>query len=222
MTSSETFCLRWRLYAIIDAAACGGRDLAEVAAAAIRGGADVLQLRHKGASARELVPIARRLMALAGAGGVPLLINDRIDVAALTDASGVHLGQEDAPVAEARRQLGPRCLIGKSTHSLEQALAAQKQGADYIGFGPLFPTPTKPDARSVGLEQIAEVTSRVHLPVVCIGGIDAETLPRVVSAGARCVAVVRAVCDAEDPESAARTLKRTLTQFVRTASPASL
>lgn len=217
-----TSCSAWRLYVIVDRATAGARDLSALLEAALRGGADAIQLRDKQASATQLLRQAQRLLPLTRSAGVALLINDRVDIACAVGADGVHLGQDDLPIRKARAILGPGRLIGQSTHSLEQALAAQKQGADYIGFGPLFPTPTKPDARSVGLEQIAEVTSRVHLPVVCIGGIDAETLPRVVSAGARCIAVVRAVCDAEDPEAATRTLKRTLTQFVRTASPASL
>jgi thiamine-phosphate pyrophosphorylase len=150
------------------------------------------------------------LLPLTRAAGIPLIINDRVDVADAVGADGVHLGQDDLPVEEARRLLGPSRLIGKSTHSVEQALAAQAEGADYIGLGPIFPTPTKPDYRSIGTEPIRQIVSHMQVPVVCIGGIDAETLGGVIAAGAQCVAVVRAVCAAPDPEAAARTLKEIL------------
>jgi thiamine-phosphate pyrophosphorylase len=215
MKRNATACSDWRLYVIIDRAAAKGRDLAEVTEAAIRGGADVLQLRDKTAADDELRREAERLLPLARGAGIPLILNDRPQVARAAGADGVHLGQEDLPLAEARRLLGPRAILGKSTHRLEQALAADAEGADYIGWGPIFPTPTKPDYGSVGLALISEVTARVKVPVVCIGGIDPATLPQVVAAGAECVAVVRAVCGAADPEAAARALKRTLIQGSR-------
>jgi thiamine-phosphate pyrophosphorylase len=216
MISSASSCSTWRLYAVIDASACGARDVGEVAAAAIRGGADVIQLRHKTATTRALLPLARRLVAVTGAAGVPLIINDRVDVTALTDAAGVHLGQDDTPVAEARRQLGPRCLIGKSAHTLEQALAAQAEGADYIGVGPVFATPTKPDYPPVGLALVRQVQAAgLRVPAVCIGGIDASNAAEVVRAGGSCLAVVRAICVSPDPESAARTLKRLIVDSVQ-------
>ena len=211
-------CAAWRLYVILDGAA-GARDPVALAAAAIRGGADVLQLRDKRASAEQVLQTARRLLAVARPAGVPLLINDRPDLAKAAGADGVHLGQADAPVSEARALLGPGPLIGKSTHSVAQALAAEREGADYIGVGPIFPTPTKPDYGSVGLDLIAAVAGQVRVPAVCIGGIDAVTLPDVLAAGAVRVAVVRAVCAAPDPEAAARELKVLLTQFVPTGGP---
>ena len=215
-------CSAWRLYVIVDPAASGARDLAEVAAAAIRGGADAIQLRDKAASARRLLADAERLLPLTRMAGIPLLINDRADIARAIGADGVHLGQQDLPVKDARGLLGPDRLIGKSTHSLEQALAAQAEGADYIGFGPIFPTPTKPDYPSLGTALIRQVRARIQLPVICIGGIDGATVEQAIDAGAWCVAVVRAVCSAPDPESAARNLKHTLTQFVPTTSAPSL
>ena len=208
-------CSHWQLYVIVDRQAAGSRDLAEVTAQAIRGGADVIQLRDKRASARELIAEASRCTALARAAGIPLVINDRADVARAVGADGVHLGQDDLPVAEARRLLGPGTLIGKSTHSLAQALAAAAEAPDYLGCGPIFPTPTKPEYGSVGLALIGQVVSRVSLPVICIGGIDAANIDRLMEAGARCVAVVRAVCAAEDPEAATRHLKQRLAQFHR-------
>jgi len=200
----------WRLYVILDPSAAGARDLADLAAAAIRGGADVLQLRDKHAPTARLLEAARRLLAVTRPAGIPLLINDRPDVARAVGADGVHLGQEDLSVQAARELLGPGRLIGKSTHSLEQALAAEQEGADYIGIGPIFPTPTKPEYGSVGLELIGPVSEQVRLSSLCIGGISQANLPEVLAAGAQRIAVVRAVCAAPDPETAARTLKAAL------------
>jgi len=186
-----------------------------VAAAAIRGGADVLQFRDKAASARTFLKDAERLLSVARRANVPLIINDRVDIACALGADGVHLGQDDLPLEAARRVLGPGRLIGRSTHSLEQARAAEAEGADYIGCGPIFQTPTKPDYGSIGTELIGQVIDAVRIPVVCIGGIDAWNIAEVLRAGAQRVAVVRAVCAAGDPESAARELKQALEQFHR-------
>ena len=205
----------WRLYVIIDRAAAGSRDLPALADAAIRGGADFVQLRDKTASHREFLREAKRVIAVTRRAGVALVINDRIPVARAIGADGVHLGQDDVAIAVARRRLGPGRLIGKSTHSLAQAFAAQGEGADYIGFGPIFPTPTKPDYGSIGTRSIRSVAQSLTIPVVCIGGIDAQNLAEVLGAGADRVAVVRAVCAADDPESAARRLKQIIEQFHR-------
>ncbi len=210
MSSNVTSCSTWRLYVILDDDTAVGRDLVELAIAAIRGGADVLQLRAKRATDDQLAAVATRLLVVTRPHHIPLLINDRPQVAADINADGVHLGQDDAPVAEARRLLRGGKLVGKSTHSLEQALAAQAEGADYIGVGPIFPTPTKPNYGSVGLAGIRQVRQQLSIPFTCIGGIDAQTIGDVVHAGAYCVAVVRAVCAAADPESAARSLKQRL------------
>ena len=218
MRLNVTPCSAWQLYVIVDRDASGGRDMAAIAAAAIRGGADVLQLREKRATNAQVRRDAERLLALTRAAGIPLIINDRIEVARETGADGVHLGQQDPPVAQARRLLGPDRLIGKSTHSLEQALAAEADGASYIGLGPVFPTPTKPEYGSIGPGLIPQVTARLGIPVVCIGAIGLDTLQPVLEAGAGCVAVVRAVCAAEDPEAAARALKGAMRQSVRATS----
>jgi len=212
----------WRLYVIIDQAAAGGRDLVEVAAAAIRGGADAVQLRDKTAPARLLQEQAGRLLPLTQRAGIPLIVNDSPEAARASGSQGVHLGQDDEPIGAVRERVGNALLIGQSTHSLEQALTAQRDGADYIGFGPLFSTPTKPAYRPIGVASIVEVLERVALPVVCIGGIDHDTLPRVLEAGARCVAVVRAVCAAENPEAATRELKTIIQQFARSPSARTL
>ena len=199
---------------IVDAAAAGGRDLAWVTTLAIRGGADVIQLRDKQASSVTLLDEGKRLRQVTRSAGVPLIINDRVDIALAVEADGVHLGHEDVPVSIARSLMGPNRLIGRSTHSVDQALEAEHEGADYVAVGPIYPTPTKPEYGRVGLELIRQVKARVNRPMVCIGGIDHGTLPEVLQAGAECVAVVRAVCAADDPAEAARTLKRLLLQSV--------
>lgn len=203
----------WRLYVILDRAALGARGLTETAAQAIRGGADVIQLRDKAASVDALLKAAKALLPVTAAAGVPLIINDRPEVARTAGAQGVHVGQDDLSIAEARALMGPNCLIGRSTHNLEQATTAARQGADYIGFGPIFPTPTKPDYGSVGTGLIASVMAAVPIPVVCIGGMEERTVDSALRAGARCVAVVRAVCAAPDPEAAARRLKQLMIEW---------
>lgn len=222
MRWNVTFLSSFRLYVIIDRAAAGDRDLVEVASAAIRGGADVLQLRDKAASPRQFLKVAERLRSVTRRAGIPLIINDRVEIAHAVGADGVHLGQDDLPLAAARRLLGSGCLIGQSTHTLEQARAAEAEGADYLGCGPIFPTPTKPDYGSVGTALIGQVMQAVRIPVVCIGGIDHSTVAQVVRAGAERIAVVRAVCAATDPEAAARDLKQTLEQFHRNATVSKL
>ena len=205
----------WRLYVILDSAASKGRDLAWIAECAIQGGADVIQLRDKTASTRQLIEEAERIARVARAAQVPLLINDRVDVAVAVGAAGVHLGQDDLSVSVARRILGSAGMIGKSTHSLQQALDAEQEGVDYLAVGPIYPTPTKPDTPHVGLALIGQVKTRVRRPLVAIGGVDRATLPDVVAAGAECVAVVRAVCSADDPQAAAHDLKKIVAQSVR-------
>lgn len=174
------------------------------------GGADVIQFRDKTLLAGELVRLGKRLVMITRKAGVLLIVNDRPDVALAIDADGVHLGQDDLPVAVARQILGSSKLIGRSTHNLSQALQAETDEADYIAVGPLFATPTKPDYPPVGLGLIREVQARVRVPVVVIGGIDAANLDQVLEAGAVRVAVVRAVCAVSDPGAAARVLKERL------------
>ena len=208
----------WRLYVIIDKQAAGSQSLAGLAQQAIQGGADVLQLRDKSAPAKALMEEAQQILPLTQAAGIALIINDRVDVACAVGADGVHVGQEDLPVAQARAILGKGKLIGKSTHSFLQALGAEAEGADYLGLGPIFPTPTKPDYGSVGTDLIQPLAAKVHIPFVCIGGIDLENINEVLSAGAKCVAVVRAICHAQDPEGATRQLKQRLIQSAATFS----
>ncbi len=173
---------------------------------AILGGAGVIQLRDKNASDAELIKMARQLLTLTRSANIPLIINDRIEVAKKSGADGVHLGQTDAGLQEAREALGKNAIIGRSTHTQEQALAAQKEGFDYIGIGPVFGTPTKPLYQPVGLDLVRFAAANIHIPFVAIGGIDAANAASVKQAGASVIAVVRAIMDSDDPAVAAQTL----------------
>jgi thiamine-phosphate pyrophosphorylase len=198
-----------QLYGILDLAYVARERTVDVAHAMLHGGVDVLQVRGKGASLEALTLVAAELREMTAAAGVPLIINDFATVAVAIDADGVHVGQDDAMVASVRGILR-RAIIGKSTHSISQAMAAEIEGADYIGFGPLFATPTKPDYAAIGLERIAEVQKKVQLPVFCIGGIKLENLQQVVDAGAQRVVIVSGLLQADDVASYAREAKAML------------
>ena len=186
-------------------------DLVERIAAAVRGGVDVVQLRNKYAPREELLPLAEELKEICDREGAIFTVNDDPELARLSGASGVHVGQEDAPPEEVRELLGPDCVIGVSAGSVEEAQEAISGGADYLGIGTVFATPTKTDTEVSGLV-LVEAISREHLPIpwFAIGGIDLENASRVAVAGAPGFAVVRAVLDAEDPEAAARKLRTVL------------
>ena len=204
-----------RLYLVAGRRDTGGRPLADVVRAAVRGGAGVFQLRDKELDTRKLVALAAELREVTREAGALFLVNDRADVAAAVDADGVHLGQDDLPVEAARRLLGPQKLIGISTHSVEQAREAWQRGADYIGVGPVFPTATKPEALARGLSLVSQVAREVPIPFVAIGGIDLSTIGDVLQAGARRVAVVRAVAGAPDVARAAAALCAAINDFWR-------
>jgi thiamine-phosphate diphosphorylase len=198
------------LYAIVDPAACRDRDPERVAAAILAGGCARLQLRAKRGPDRALLALARRLRARCRAAGVPFVVNDRPDLAVLTGADALHLGQDDLPIAEARRIAGA-LEVGRSTHDEAQARAAVAEGADVVAFGPVFETRSKeaPDP-VVGIERLGEVCAATPLPVVAIGGLTVGNAPSVTAAGARFGAAIGAVCGADDPEAAARALHRAL------------
>jgi thiamine-phosphate pyrophosphorylase len=187
------------------------RDPAEVAEAILRGGCAMLQLRAKGTGDRALLALARRIAAQCETAGVPFVVNDRPDLALLVGAAGLHLGQDDLPIAEARRVVGEGVAIGRSTHDESQASEAVVDGADLVAFGPIWSTTSKtePDPE-VGLERLASVCRATPRPVIAIGGITLERAAAVRGAGARYGAVISAVCGADDPERAARTLHRAL------------
>ncbi|MGQ9467265.1 MAG: thiamine phosphate synthase [Anaerolineae bacterium] len=198
----------WTLYVITDAKLSRGRSHLEVIRAAIQGGATIVQYREKEGTTRQLVEEARALLELAHQMGVPLIVNDRVDIALAVDADGVHVGQDDMPAPIARKLMGPGKIIGVSATNLEEALQAERDGADYIGAGPIFATPTKPDAAPpMGLEGLAEICRRVSIPVVAIGGINEENAAAVIRAGAAGVAVVSAIVAAPDVEASARRLR---------------
>jgi thiamine-phosphate pyrophosphorylase len=195
-----------RLYAILDLGYVEVADASRVTKALLEGGAGVLQLRGKGKSQEVIEAVARELIPLCRAAGVPFVLNDYPALAARLGADGVHIGQDDGSLEAARKQVGPNLLIGRSTHSLEQAEGALKEGFDYIGFGPLFPTPTKLGRPGIGLENIKAMESRVgsSIPAFCIGGIKRENLREVMSAGAKRVVIVSDLLTAEDVASATR------------------
>lgn len=193
---------------IVDRAVLGGRDPVQVAEQAIRGGADCIQWRDKASSDREFLRVARVLRELTREEGKIFVINDRVSVAQIVKADAVHLGHEDLPVREVRALVEDSLAIGRSTHSLEEAMTAQADGADVIGVGPVFSTPTKPGTPAVGLDLLRRVRPVIRIPWLAIGGIDLKNLPEVLSAGADRVAVVRAVAASSDPEEAARAFKQ--------------
>ena len=193
------------LYAIIDNSLTPSVSNIEIAKKVLAGGAGILQLRGKGLSSKELLEQAREIREIAREAGAIFIVNDRADVALLADADGVHLGQDDLPIAKAREILGREKLIGLSTHNLKQAIKAESEGADYIGFGPVFGTTTKADAEEAkGLQALREIRKSVNIPIVAIGGINIENVIDVISAGADAVAVISAIVKAGDIEGATR------------------
>ena len=191
------------LYLILDPAVAGDRPLEEIVREALRQGIRTFQLRVKTPETGVLYRLASTLAPVIQAAAGMFIINDRCDVALAVGADGVHLGQEDLPVAEARALMGPQRIIGISTHTLAQALEAEAQGADYLGFGPIFPTSTKSNPEPVvGIERLREIRARVRLPIVAIGGINAGNIRMVADAGSEAPAVLSAVITAPDPTRA--------------------
>lgn len=193
------------LYAIIDNSLKPSISNIEMARKVLDGGARILQLRGKGLSSRKLLEEARDIRELTRKAGALFILNDRVDIALLSNADGVHLGQDDLPIAEARKTLGKDKVIGISTHDIEQAVKAEQEGANYIGFGPIFETKTKADAeKAKGLQTLREVKKSVNIPVVAIGGINLENVVDVISAGADAVAVISAIVKADNIEGATK------------------
>jgi thiamine-phosphate pyrophosphorylase len=197
----------YALYLVVDEAFYQGHDLLADLKVALTAGVGLLQLRQKRSDDRHFLNLACRCKALCAACRVPFVVNDRPDIALLAAADGLHLGQDDLDIAAARRVVGENMPIGRSTHSLEQALAAVDEGADYLGFGPVFTTPSKekPDP-VVGIDGLREVVSRVSIPVVAIGGIDRENIAAVRDAGSAGIAVIRAILASSDFGQATRNL----------------
>ncbi|MFQ3284106.1 MAG: thiamine-phosphate pyrophosphorylase [Natronomonas sp.] len=197
------------VYLVTDAGLSAGRSTPEVVAAAIDGGVDVVQLREKGTSAKERYQLGLELREETRAAGVPLIVNDRLDIAAAIDADGVHLGDDDLPVSVAREQLGKDAMVGRSVSTPAAAREAEAAGADYLGVGAIFGTNSKettPEQSNVGLERIRAVREAVDIPFVGIGGVTPENAESVAAAGADGVAVISAITAADDPEAATRRL----------------
>jgi len=206
-----------QLYGILDLGYVAAEDAERVTERMLEGGVDVLQLRAKGSDEVEIEALAARLLPLTERAGVPLILNDYPQLVPAVGAQGAHVGQDDFAVVDARWRAGRALagevalpLIGKSTHSLAQAVAAEEEGADYIGFGPLFATPTKPGRPAIGLEDIRRVHELVSVPIFCIGGIKLENLPGIVAAGARRVVIVSGLLQAADIVDYARRVKALL------------
>jgi len=196
------------LYLVLDTAVQPYHKLWEILKQSVNAGIDIIQLRDKQGSVTEILRFAKKAKAFINSRCI-FIINDRLDIALACGADGAHLGQEDLPVKGVRKiPAGRRVFIGRSTHSLEQALAAAKEGPDYIGVGPIFETPTKPTYQPVGTDLIRQAARHVRIPFVCIGGINQDNLQQVLDAGARRVAVVRAIFEAEDVEQATKDIKK--------------
>jgi thiamine-phosphate pyrophosphorylase len=200
----------YHLYGIVDLGYIEESNAVRIAEAMIKGGVDLIQLRGKKQSIDELVDLAEKLHELTSRSATPLIVNDHAEIARRVSVEGVHVGQDDDSIAVARRKAERAVLVGKSTHSLEQARVAQSEGADYIGFGPIFSTPTKPDYEPVGLMDITRVHEKVSLPIFCIGGIKIDNLEQLIAAGARRVAIVSGLLKAPDIAEYARTCKKLL------------
>lgn len=196
-----------RLYAVTDNAWLAGRTLASCVREALAGGATFLQLRDKQATTEELIEAARTLMPIARAACVPFVINDDVQAALASGVDGVHVGQDDMACETARALLGPQKIVGVSVQTLDEALAAQASGADYLGVGAMFGTPTKPDAADVSFAELTSICAAVRIPVVAIGGLGEATVSSLEGCGVDGAAVVSAIFAAADIEGATRRLR---------------
>jgi thiamine-phosphate pyrophosphorylase len=187
-----------RLYAIVDTGYVAAGRIPAVTRQLVQGGVDLIQLRAKQLPPQRVKELGQRMREVVPWAGPLFILNDHPDLVEAVGADGIHVGQDGLPVAEARALAGEQVLVGKSTHSLEQAVAAELEGADYIGVGPIFATPTKPDYVPVGPGLIARVRERVRVPQFCIGGVNEDTLGTVLDAGARRIVIVSALLQADD------------------------
>lgn len=205
----------YSLYLVTDRSLSKGRSTAEIVAAAVAGGVSCIQLREKSCGTREFLNEALALQPLLESRNIPLIINDRLDIALAIEADGVHLGQSDMPIGMARKIAGDSLIIGISAESVDDALRAEQEGADYIGISPVFSTPTKTDiAPPLGLEGVRQIRALVDIPLVGIGGINLDNAESVLAAGADGIAVVSAIVSAADPAGAAKKLKTLIDQVL--------
>ena len=200
-----------KLYLVTNSDKFESEDLfLDAVASALKGGVDILQLREKNMPANKIIELGKKVKLLCAEYGATFIVNDRVDIAYVLDADGVHLGQDDMDIESARKILGNNAIIGISTHASAQAQKAVADGADYIGMGPVFTTPTKPGRQSVGLEYVKWVSENIKIPAFAIGGIDLDNVQDVVNAGAKKIAVVRAIINSDNPEKAAQEFLKVL------------
>jgi len=195
------------LYLVTDRALCGGRPLEEVVLRSVKGGARYVQIREKDQTTRDFIEEALRIKEILAPFRVPLIINDRVDVALAVGAEGVHVGQDDMPYAMAHSLMGPGAIVGLSVETWEDVEEAEGLDCDYLGVSPVFATPTKTDTKGAwGLDGLARIRAFSRHALVAIGGINPSNAAQVVEAGADCLAVVSAICSADDPEAVSREL----------------
>ena len=207
----------YSVYLVTDRGLARGRSTFDIVTAATRGGATIVQLREKDLATRDFIAQAFSIQGFLKTRGIPLIINDRVDIAQAVAADGVHLGQTDMPLEMAKGILGDKMTIGISAESLEDAIAAEKGGADYLGVSPIYATPTKTDtAPALGLEGLRQIRKAVGLPLVGIGGLNRDNAADVIRNGADGVAVVSAIVAADDPETAARQLRGVIKEAQKT------
>ena len=197
------------VYLVTDAELSADRSTVEIVESAIRGGVDIVQLREKGANARERYELCKELRELTREAEIPLVVNDRVDLATAIDADGVHLGDDDLPISAAREQIGTDAIVGRSVSTPEAAREAESEGAYYLGVGAVYGTTSKdtdPEQSNIGLDRVRAIRETTDLPFVGIGGVTPDNARPVVEAGADGVAVISAITAAEDPEAATRRL----------------
>lgn len=205
--------VNWSVCVVTDRRTAGSRSIIDVVRSAIAGGVTLVQLREKGAVPHEMMTLGRALREITRATGIPLIVNDNVDVALAIDAEGLHVGQSDLSADMARRLLGPKRILGVSAATVEEAVRAERANADYLGVGDIYGTPSKPDAGPpIGLARLAEIAHTVSIPIIGIGGITEANAAAVIDAGADGVAVITAIVGAHDPEAATRTLRTTITR----------
>ncbi len=208
MLKNSKASIDYTLYVITDRDLMSSPTIEDSVREAISGGATIIQLREKDATSGEFYDLALRVKAITEKAAIPLIINDRLDIAIAVDAEGVHIGQSDLPCAVARRILGPEKIIGVSATHPEQAIKAEKDGADYLGVGAMYPTSTKTDADITTRDELKEITESVDIPVVVIGGVNEESIPTFKGSGIQGFSIVSAVVAAKDVKLAAETLKK--------------
>ena len=210
MSSLKDQLKKARLYLVLDRQVNGYHQLWEILKQSVGTGVDILQLRDKTGSGREILQFSQKTIRFLK-GKIPYILNDRVDLAVASRASGVHLGQEDLPIQYAKKMLGKSAIIGISCQTYRHALDAQKAGADYIGFGSVFKTQTKPDRDPMDLKLLADVVKKIRIPVFAIGGIHLDNIRRITELGVRKVAVCRAICSAQDIAGITKEFRKVLT-----------